>query len=175
MGHCILNREWKHLSGLQPADQHFGCPDRVNVLLRVDVFIAALLQDWRIGPSGTPVALETTFGWFLAGGADLCSSTSHVASHHTMLLSGDDHLWEIEEYSTDKPILFAEEYRTLQHFNSHDHCTDDGRFVVSLPRKPTSNPQESLGHKPLGDLSPSSVCYARQASLKSSVMSWKST
>ena len=57
---------WTHLYDIPLADPDFGCPGRVDILLGVDVFTAALLHGRRVGPSGTPVAFETVFGWALA-------------------------------------------------------------------------------------------------------------
>ena len=58
---------WSHLDDLSLADPDFGCPGKVDLLLGVDIFTEALLQGRRTGPSGTPVAFETVFGWVLAG------------------------------------------------------------------------------------------------------------
>ena len=51
-----------------------------------------LLNGWRTGPSGSPVALETQLGWVLSGGSGTHDLVSHhIASlHNSTLSSGDD-------------------------------------------------------------------------------------
>ena len=58
---------WKHLSDIQLADPDFGLPGRVDLLLGVEVFAAVMLRGQQLGPPGSPIALETMFGWVLAG------------------------------------------------------------------------------------------------------------
>ena len=63
----VFNKDWKHLSNLTLADPEFGVPGSVNILLREDVFSRTVLHGRRFGPSGSPSAIKTTFGWVLAG------------------------------------------------------------------------------------------------------------
>ena len=72
---------WNNLTDIPLADPEFGCPGRVDIL-----FIETLLHGWRIGPPGSPIALETKFGWVLAGRLDSCDSGHHIASHHAAAL-----------------------------------------------------------------------------------------
>ena len=79
---------WQHLKGLQLADPNFGTPSDIDVLLGIDIFTATLLQGRRTGPPGYPTAIETEFGWVLAG-----SNTPlnfHLVSCHALLMSNDD-------------------------------------------------------------------------------------
>lgn len=96
-----FNSRWKHLSGLTLADPEFGNPGRIDLLLGVEVFVDALHNSRRRGPPGSPVALETKFGWVLSGGIGPRDPISlHVASLHTSTSSGDDLLrrfWEVEQ------------------------------------------------------------------------------
>ena len=62
-----LRPNCKHLKGLLLADPNFGVPGRVDLLLGADVFVQTVLNGWRKGPSETPCANETCFGWVLAG------------------------------------------------------------------------------------------------------------
>ena len=55
----------EHLPNLTFADPEFGVPDRVDILLRVDVFSHTVLHSWRFVPSESPMAIKTTFGWVL--------------------------------------------------------------------------------------------------------------
>ena len=66
-----FDSSWHHLEDIDLADPDFGRPGRIDLLLGVDVFVETLLlQGRRTGPSGTPSAFETEFGWVLAGRLD---------------------------------------------------------------------------------------------------------
>ena len=107
-----LNLEWKHVADLPLADPGFGQPGRIDILLGADIFVDVLLQGRRTRPSGSPVAIETEFGWVLSGSTDKSTSMDQVnlqaITFHTSVTSGDDILrrfWEIEESPKDPPVL----------------------------------------------------------------------
>ena len=138
---------WSHLAELPLADPAFGEPRRVDILLGVDVFVDILRNGRRTGPSGSPVAVETEFGWVICGGT--CSTTLsssanlHVASHHASAICSDDILrkfWEIEESPACSPALTVEERFVVQHFETNHARDKTGRFVVPLPRRPDAKP-----------------------------------
>ena len=134
---------WNHLSGLHLADPRFASPGRIDLLLGVDVFVDSILPGRRIGPLGSPTALETHFGWVLAGRADSLSPTSHIATHHTSIISGDELLrkfWELEETPMSKPVYSPEERVVVEQFKATHHRAADGMFVVPLPRKQDAMP-----------------------------------
>ena len=113
-----LNSKWTHLSNLHLADPDFGRPGAIDILLGVDLYVDLLLQGWRNGPLGSPVALETKLGWVLAGRTDTQSS-SHVgvASHHVAVATGDELLrkfWEVEENPKDASNLSPGERAVVQ-------------------------------------------------------------
>ena len=136
-----LNPEWKHLSGIQLADPDFGFPSKVDLLLGVDVFVNVLLNGQRIGPPGTPTALETVFGWVLAGGvgSGRFAANNIMISNHVSIFTGDDLLrkfWEIEEGPKNDPMMFSpQEKLVVNQFLSTHKRSNDGRFIVQLPKK----------------------------------------
>lgn len=142
--HC--NSQWTHLNDLELADPNFGCPGRIDLLLGVDVYADVVLHGWRSGPPGSPVAFETMFGWVLAGRTATKVSTSlSVATHHVSVISGDDLLrkfWEIEESPRDPSNLSPDERSVVQHFKDTHIHSNEGRFVVALPKK---SPSKVLG------------------------------
>ena len=71
--HVPFQLDWSHITDLPLADPAFGQPSRIDILLGVDIFLDVLRQGRRSGPSGSPTALETEFGWLLCGG----STSSH--------------------------------------------------------------------------------------------------
>ncbi len=135
---------WTHLAGLPLADPSFGDPQCVDVLLGIDIFVDILRQGRRTGPIGSPVAIETEFGWVLCGGSDSSDGVNlHVTSHHAATMRCDDLLrkfWEVEESPSDPPTLTLEERFVLQHFEMNHSRTKAGRFIVPLPRKPNADP-----------------------------------
>ena len=136
---------WNHLSGLPLADPAFGEPQRVDILLGADMFASILLHGRRTGPPGSPVAMETEFGWVLCGGntdkTEYSAVNSSVTALHASALCSDEILrkfWEIEEVPVNSPVLTLEERSVVQHFKSNHSRTETGRFIVPLPRKPNS-------------------------------------
>ena len=129
---------WKHVSDLPLADPTFGQPGRIDILLGVDIFLQVLRQGRRNGPAGVPMAIQTDFGWFLAGGAGCTDQVNLVAiTYHTSVTSTNDFLrkfWETEEPPT-APLLSPEEMTVVRHFDTHHYRNAEGRFVVSLPKK----------------------------------------
>ena len=137
-----LKQKWHHLTGLQLADPHFGSPSSIDLLLGVDIFIAALRHGRRLGLSGSPVAVETSFGWVLAGSVHCSNPQTHVVSHMS-ILTGDDLLrkfWEVEESFTPGSTLTPEERMVVSHFHNTHRRDEEGRFIVPLPRKPNAKP-----------------------------------
>ena len=66
-----FSANWKHLQGLQLANQRFGVPDSVQIMiLGANIFRRVMLHSrWR-DPPGYPTALRTQYGWVLMGVVD---------------------------------------------------------------------------------------------------------
>ncbi|XP_064382855.1 uncharacterized protein LOC135331570 [Halichondria panicea] len=138
-----LNAKWSHLNNLHLADPDFGQPNKIDILLGVDVYADVLLQGRRNGPPGTPTAFETKFGWVLTGKTDNLKVPSNVAANYAITLSGDDILrkfWEIEECPRDVSNHSPEERSVVRHFAETHKKSEDGRFVVPLPKNPRTKP-----------------------------------
>ena len=137
--------KWRHLQGVPLADPHFGLPRIIDILLGVDIFVEVLCQGRRTGAHGSPSEFETDFGWVLAGKLDVYASSHSIASHHVSIATGDDLLrkfWEIEECPKDQSYLNPEERLVVQHFKDNHSQSEDGCFIVLLPKKPHA---KSLG------------------------------
>ena len=129
------------MSDIQFADPDFGSPGKIDLLLGVDIFISVMLNGRRFGPPGSPTALETEFGWVLAGGIGVgCSTADCMISNHVSFLTGDELLrkfWEIEDGPRHDPMMFTPEEKMVQRqFLVTHKRSEDGRFIVQLPRKP---------------------------------------
>ena len=117
----VWNHEWEHLNGLQLVDSEFGKPGRVDVLLSVEIFMDVVRQGRRKGSHHSPAAIETEFGWVLAGNT-CCSGSNVITSYHVSVLTGDDILrqfWEVKEKSIADSTLTSEERSVLSHFQAN--------------------------------------------------------
>lgn len=139
---------WNHLSNITLANPDFGNPGKVDLLLGVEVFVDVMLQGRRLGPSGSPIAFETKFGWVLAGNTDVCTSATHVATHHASLLTGDDILRKFWEQPMRDSALSPEERSVVQHFKTNHTRTDSW---CHYPRNQIQSPWENPAHKPFED------------------------
>ena len=131
------NPDWKHLKGLLLADPEFGKPGRVDILLGIETLVEVVHQGWRKGSSNLPTAIETEFGWVLAGGTGNINA-SRIVSHHAPVLTGDDLLrqfWEVEEKPIANSNLTPEERAVLNHFETKHTRNPEGRFIVPLPKR----------------------------------------
>ena len=139
-----IPRKWKHLTGLSLADPEYGTPGAVDLLLGADVFSRVVLHGRRFGPSGSPSAFKTQFGWVLAGSAR--SNDSVVSRDRSescyLAVAGmaqeecDELLrkfWEIENPHFEEPTLSISERSVVKHFEETHYRDQEGRFVVPLP------------------------------------------
>lgn len=144
----LENRDWTHLTDLSLADPDYGTPGSVDLLLGADVFGRVVLHGRRFGPSGTPSAFKTQFGWVLTGSVGNTSPhkscylaiTEEHPQHSDELLKK---FWEIENPYLQDPTLSIDERKVMEHFKENHHRDTEGRFIVPLPLK--------LDTKPLGD------------------------
>ena len=83
-------RDWTHLENPTLADPDYDKPGRVDLLLGAETFVAVIRHGRWSGPQNSPTALETEFGWVLAGSAGSSVDPSIVTSHHVSILTGDD-------------------------------------------------------------------------------------
>ncbi len=142
------NQNWKHLTGLSFADPEYGTPGSVDLLLGAEVFSRVVLHGRRFGPSGTPSAFKTQFGWVLTGavGHDNHRKSCYFAVAEEGPQHGDELLkkfWEIENPYLEDPTLSINEQKVMDHFKENHHRDTEGRFIVPLPLK--------LDAKPLGE------------------------
>ena len=142
----IHHQHWKHIKGLQLADPQFNEPGRVDILLGIDVCGLVMLDGRRVGPTDTPSAWNTKFGWVLAGRTRLFDMpTKHEITCHISVPSTDTLLrkfWEIEEAFKPEDAYSLEEKAVVQHFKDNHRRLKDGTFVIPLPKKPDA---KSLG------------------------------
>lgn len=124
---------WLHLTNLKLADDHWNEPGDIDILLGAKYFDPVILGDRKRGPTGTPTAWETIFGWCVTG---ICPPEQpHTIGSFAVTLDMTDNIlrrfWEVEEPPKHR-ILTAEEKSCEQHFlNSYKRV--EGRFLVRVP------------------------------------------
>jgi len=105
-------QNWSHLDGLQLADPDYDKPGGIDILLGVSTFIEVIRHGRRFGPQNSPTALNTEFGWVLAGNAGPQTGSNLVTAHFTSVQTGDDLLrrfWDIEEKAVPNCTLTLDE------------------------------------------------------------------
>ena len=137
-----FNSKWRHLLDLTLADPEFGTPGSVDILLGADIFGRAMLNGRRHGPSGSPSAFKTHFGWVLAGTvhSEVTDRKIDTCYHSTTLEETLRTFWETEDYNMQQPVLSLEEKAVVEHFKKTHSRDASGRFIVPLPMKSNATP-----------------------------------
>ena len=142
--HISFDVKWKHLEGLYLADPDFNVPGPVDLLLGADLFGIIMRHGRRVGPPGTPSAIQTAFGWVLAGNVRVEQpATDQITACCASVLQGDDLMrkfWEVEERVPHQPSLTIEEKTVQQHFDTAHIKDENGRYIIPLPRKENVTP-----------------------------------
>ena len=138
-----------HLQGLSLAYPHFHQPMKVDLILDSDIFDEILLPKKIEGPPATPSAWETKLGWGVMGRYLLSHTQSPVKGAVNVTTADpteadrlDDTLerfWKREEMPQGALALSTQEMAVQKHFsNTHYFSPSAGRYVVSLPRRATT-------------------------------------
>ena len=138
-----FNKDWKHLSNLALADPGFGIPSSVNTLLGADVFSRAVLHGQQFGPSGSLLAIKTTFGWVLAGSVRATRIQNQQENCCLTNTSPNDFLkqfWKVENYNLQQPLLSSGEEAVANQFKKNHGKDETGRFILPLPVKNNITP-----------------------------------
>lgn len=147
--------DWPELRHLRLADEGFFEPGPIDMLIGADVYAKVLSRTGNVlrNECGSLVAQETIFGWVISGitnsnGTAGASLNGNVVVHFVESQRGEDQLlkrfWEIEDVAVSRSNATSlEEKACEKHFeDTYSRRDDDGRYVVSLPRKP----EHSLGN-----------------------------
>ena len=138
-----------HLKDLLLADPQFQVPRRVDLILDVDVMEQVLLPEKVTGPEGTPSAWKTKLGWGVMGkcvlnlsessAEPLVSTVSVQETDSSQLNRTLELFWQIENSPKGSVMLSPQEVAVQGHYDeSHYFSPTAGRYVVTLPRKPTT-------------------------------------
>lgn len=145
----IARRKWDHISDLMLADPKFGQPGKIDMLLSAGIYAEILMDGFRRGPTGTPIAQKTKLGWILSGQTG--QNTNHQDRHVLTMVSINcqdfdiKKFWEMEELPAALRRKTKEEEDCEEIFSKTHSRRKDGRFVVRLPFRPSFNKEIFLG------------------------------
>nr|XP_037868121.1 uncharacterized protein LOC119628750 [Bombyx mori] len=128
---------WSHLKNLKLADPDFHTPQPVEMLLGADILSHVLLGNTIVGPPGTPIAMNSVFGYLLLGKLDLDSSvpTSFQVCFSSFDNDNLQRFWELESIPEKRSYTPDEEL--CESFFQKTHTRNaDGRYMFALPFKP---------------------------------------
>lgn len=135
---------FRQFSQLQLADDQFHHPKKIDILLGADVYANLLSTENPNLIPGQPTAQRTTFGWVLFGAAvnrqeSPASLTMLIRSHP--LESTLTRFWEVEQVASSS-IHNPEDVIAEEHFVKTHSRAADGRYILRLPFRDGSNPDE---------------------------------
>lgn len=135
-------REWSHLECLKLADPDTKGRHKIDVLIGAETFAQLLMKGLVKGNPDQPIAQQTELGWIISGGStEMCKPIIPI---FTITIDSEElstslqKFWEAEEIPRKK-IYTTEEKLAENYFLETTKRGDDGRFIVKLPFKPTSN------------------------------------
>lgn len=127
-------------ANLNLADPHFHQSKEIDILLGASVFAAIMTCGQLTFDPSLPILQNTLLGWIVFGALQLSRPvprSNHVHSNFISSMEISDQLekfWKIEELSPISPPT-PEAVKVENHYNENTVRCDDGRFMVSLPRK----------------------------------------
>ncbi|XP_062556678.1 uncharacterized protein LOC134221499 [Armigeres subalbatus] len=130
---------WKIPENIQLADPNFNVSNRIDLLIGAEHFYRFLFEGDKkritLGP-GLPMLINSVFGWIVTGKV---SETQRTAVSCCVAAAPDNlqaqlcKFWEIECNEERLPWT-KEEHDSEEHFVRTFSRTEDGRYVVRLPK-----------------------------------------
>ncbi|XP_065074711.1 uncharacterized protein LOC135698594 [Ochlerotatus camptorhynchus] len=136
---AVDTTNWEWPSDIVFADPKFHEPASVDMIIGMEIYYDLLLEGFlKLGP-GKPVLQKTMLGWVVSGRVGLNQPpTSNVVAHVCSTQAVEDQLtrfWEIESCQSSS-TMSVEESSCEAHFAATTTRDNNGRFVVTLPKKP---------------------------------------
>lgn len=138
-------RAMPDLKGVSLADDKFDQPGEIHGIIGVQLFATILGKNKILGVSGSPIAIQTAFGYVVMGQIPVLGSSSGVfftLQEEQSLEQLLTRFWEIEQVPK-RALVEPEEVACEVIFsNTYSRDNKSGRYSVALPFK---NSPESLG------------------------------
>lgn len=136
---CAINiAELTHIDPKLLADDTWGVPGNIDVLLGVKLFAKLLRPGFVTSVPGCPDALETVLGYILMGDAPVMEKppSNTLSFFSTSSVDSCDlrKFWEIEEVSAPA-VMDLDDKQCEEFYRSTTTRTPDGKYVAALPLK----------------------------------------
>ncbi|XP_062541814.1 uncharacterized protein LOC134209800 [Armigeres subalbatus] len=130
---------WDLPEGVVLADPEFHTPDKVDLLIGVELFFDILKPSQLSLADNLPILRDTHFGWIVSGviiEPQIVNVSIQQSNHASIenIEKSMQQFWQIEEVP-DVPKLSTEELECEAHFLSTYRRDESGRFIVKLPFK----------------------------------------
>ncbi|XP_055590095.1 uncharacterized protein LOC129742245 [Uranotaenia lowii] len=131
---------WNIPSDLKMADPQFNISGRIDMLLGAEHFFTFLINKevkrMVLGPK-LPILVDSVFGWIVSGrdeslqqnGSVRCCTATTTEKIEELL----EKFWKVESCD-DQPAWSKEEQDCEEDFKQTHSRTEDGRYVIQLPK-----------------------------------------
>ncbi|XP_037931114.1 uncharacterized protein LOC119665925 [Teleopsis dalmanni] len=135
-------------SHMELADPEFNVPKGIDMLLGAEAFFLLLTQGRLSLGKNLPILQNTEFGWIVSGRYALSHKPIEAVSHCTItsieaLNKNIEKMWQLEDVSNKRQKWSEEQIMCEQHFIDNVSVNCDGRIMVKLPFK---NSTDLLGN-----------------------------
>ncbi|KAL7307639.1 hypothetical protein TKK_0000326 [Trichogramma kaykai] len=134
----INGSQWSHLQELELADPAYETPAPIDCLIGAEMWPDIIRAGLRRGPSGSPAAYKTVFGWVITGPTTKPTAHQSTLDAFTITLTSTDTLssalrkfWELEELTPAAGSAPADD-TCEEHFRSTHQRDEAGRYYVRL-------------------------------------------
>ncbi|XP_037812325.1 uncharacterized protein LOC119604046 [Lucilia sericata] len=134
--HTVKSKSLDYFRNLPLADPAFHQRSRIDIILGANVFPHCILDGQHTHPSGSPIAVNTIFGWIVMG--DIIEQpvrSTFVAHVYPSLDIQLQKFWETEECTLQGKIVSPDEEKAEKHYMDTVQRLHDGRYMVRLPFK----------------------------------------
>ncbi|XP_060804991.1 uncharacterized protein LOC106132978 [Amyelois transitella] len=131
-------KDWPEFESLSLADPYYGSPEKIDLLLGVEVHSEIIVNGLLKHPHKRgPIAQNTQFGWVLTGRVSSgISSSKRLISLHIRVKEDEllQKFWEIErEPDSLVKKMSREEIKCEEIYESSTERNENGRYKVRLP------------------------------------------
>ncbi|XP_046968281.1 uncharacterized protein LOC124535923 [Vanessa cardui] len=132
-----LITDWPEMENLLLADPQFGEPNRVDLILGVDILSEIFLEGLKKHPSKCGlIAQNTQLGWILSGRIGKTNTSNRIINLHLQL--EEDQLltkfWEIERGPENVVKKMTRDEKICEEFFEKTTTRDEeGRYIERLP------------------------------------------
>ncbi|KAL7735481.1 hypothetical protein ACLKA6_010517 [Drosophila palustris] len=129
-----------HLKNLCLADPNYFVPQGIDLLLGSDIYDELMLSEVHRGPTGAPLAQNTTLGYIVSG---KISGRASPISSYTVKISRNEasneledllqRFWELEQFDKESADLSEEERWCEEFFVRTHRRLPSGKYIVRLP------------------------------------------